>query len=137
MDATQLGTFVVKTFSGYLSHINMISLTKFLAKQHKLSSGTPTETFFYKLAETLGKENFFQDYLKMSKMDMVIKYFEVLDKLPSDIVSLLMGMQEGAGLSQEKSNIMESVMQRQASDMKLIGNGEEDEDLHHQELCPQ
>lgn len=70
-------------------------------------------------------------------MDMVVKYFEVLDKLPLDIVSLLMGMQEGEELSQEKSNVMESVMQRQASDMKLIGNREEDEELHHQELCPQ
>ena len=39
MDATQLAAFVAKTFSGLLSHRNIISLAKFLAKQHKRSAG--------------------------------------------------------------------------------------------------
>jgi len=47
MDATQLGQFVVKTFSGLLSHKNLISLVKFLAKKHKASTGQISETFYY------------------------------------------------------------------------------------------
>jgi len=50
MDATQLGQFVVKTFSGLLSHKNLISLVKFLAKKHQASAGKISETFYYILA---------------------------------------------------------------------------------------
>jgi hypothetical protein len=47
MDATMLGAFVANTFSGLLSHRNIVSLAKFLAKQHKASTGQPAETFYY------------------------------------------------------------------------------------------
>lgn len=63
MDATQLGEFVVEHFSGLLSHRNMVSLARFLAKQHQASAGQPAETFYYVLTKTLAKENFFVNHL--------------------------------------------------------------------------
>ena len=41
----------------------MVSLARFLAKQHQASAGQPAETFYYVLTKTLAKENFFVNHL--------------------------------------------------------------------------
>ena len=107
MDATMLGAFVANTFSGLLSHRNIVSLAKFLAKQHKVSTGQPAETFYYILTQTLAKESFFMNHLSVSRVFMVGSFFEVLEQMEDRAFANLLIGNETMDLEQVKADLMQ------------------------------
>lgn len=81
IDSKELGLFVSKTFSGFLTHTNLISLATFLAKQHRLARTNQARDHYWDLTSALNQERFFWRHLSQSRLEVIDKFFAAVSHM--------------------------------------------------------